>query len=90
MTTHSITGELGATLKGNGVQLAGQFRDKVLHPLILAIHKDQDGRELLAFQACLMLQLMNDIRLIHGQPMVDVVIEQARIGVADMVAKQGH
>lgn len=90
MTTHSITGELGATLKGDGVQLAGQFRDKVLHPLMLAISHDQDGRQVLSFQACLMLQLMSDIRAIHGEPMLDVVIEQAKAGLANLPVKQEH
>lgn len=90
MTTISITGEPGVSVTGDGVQLAQQFRDRVLHPLCLAISQNQGDRDLVAFQTCLILQLMNDIRVVHGQPMLDAVIEHTKAAVAHLATKQGH
>ena len=43
-------------LQGNGVQVAKQFRDGVLHPVLHSLHQDQGGKAVLAFLSCLLLQ----------------------------------
>lgn len=65
-------------LSGNGVQLARQFRDHVLHPTCMAIDTSQGSRQVVSFLSCLLLQAALDIRAIAGGALAEAAIDEVR------------
>lgn len=84
-----LTPDGGAKLKDDGVQLAKQFRDKVLHPLLDAIDADQGVDQLLAFNTCLLLQCMANIRATHGDVHLQAVLTACSEAMQDAPGQLG-
>jgi hypothetical protein len=77
-------------LSGDGVQLAKQFRDHVLHPTIEAICKSQDDRQVVAFLSCLLLQCALDLRTVCGNSLAHAAIDEVREQLAKTAATASH
>ena len=69
-------------LSGNGVQLARQFRDHVLHPTCTAIDTSQGARQVVSFLSCLLLQAALNIRAIAGRELAEAAIDEVRAQLA--------
>ena len=70
--------------------VARQFRDGVLHPLLMAVNKDQGGREVVAFLSCLLLQAALDLRAMCGAEMAEAAINEVREQLAKPVVAAQH
>ena len=74
-------------LSGDGVQMARQFRDLVLHPVINSLCADQGGRQAVAFISCLLLQCAMEIRAAGGDRLADAALDEVR---ASLNASRKH
>lgn len=75
-----ITNEV--RLEGDGIAVARQFRDGVLHPVVHSLHQDQGGKAVAAFLSCMLLQAALDLRALLGDGLANAAIDEVRAQLA--------